>query len=75
MEANFTERVSFRAQMNEVVEVVRDKIENDHSKLTNRDAEDAHPISAITNLSQTLEKKMGEGDAITLDEIYKMIGE
>lgn len=34
----------------------------DHSKLRNRDSSDQHPISAITNLSNTLSRKMDEGE-------------
>ena len=34
----------------------------DHSKLKNRDANDQHPISAITDLSNTLSRKMDEGE-------------
>ena len=34
----------------------------DHSKLKNRDASDQHPISAITDLSNTLSRKMDEGE-------------
>lgn len=34
----------------------------DHAKLKNRDASDQHPISAITDLSITLNQKMNEGE-------------
>ena len=34
----------------------------DHSRLKNRDASDQHPISAITDLSNTLSRKMDEGE-------------
>ena len=48
--------------------------ERDHSKLKNRDMEDAHPIKAITNLQHELSQKMGAQDAITNMEILEILG-
>lgn len=49
-------------------------VERDHSKLTNRDMEDAHPIKAITNLKFELGQKLNENDAITNMEILQILG-
>ncbi len=48
--------------------------ERDHSKLVNRDMEDAHPIKAITNLQAELTQKMNAQDALTNMEILQIIG-
>lgn len=48
--------------------------ERDHSKLENRDAEDAHPIKAITNLQFELTQKMNAHDALTNIEILEILG-
>lgn len=53
-DVSFEADETFETEMDEVVEVVT----SDHTKLTNRDAEDQHPIKAITNLNQTLERKL-----------------
>lgn len=64
MEANFTERVSFKAQMEEVVEVEKivEVVTSDHTKLQNRDEPDQHPISAITGLQEALANAGGKAD-------------
>lgn len=41
----------------------------DHSKLTNRDAEDQHPMSAITGLAAALAEKQPKGDYLTQDNL------
>lgn len=45
---------TFESKMVEVQEVVT----SDHRKLVNRDAENQHPISAITNLEAELDGKI-----------------
>lgn len=47
---------------------------NDHTELTNRDAAEQHPIEAITNLQQELDRIPEPVEAITnleLEEILK----
>lgn len=39
---------------------------NDHSRLTNRDAADQHPISAITNLQDLLDSKLDSDTALPI---------
>lgn len=46
----FSDAETFSTAMNEVVQVVT----SDHRELTNRDAENQHPIGAITSLSPEL---------------------
>ena len=41
----------------------------DHNKLENRDIKNQHPISAITDLSETLETKQNKGDYALKSEI------
>lgn len=41
----------------------------DHSKLTNRDAEDQHPMSAITGLAAALAEKQPKGNYLTQDNL------
>ena len=41
----------------------------DHSKLTNRDAEDHHPMSAITGLAAALAEKQPKGNYLTQDNL------
>ena len=41
----------------------------DHSKLTNRDAADQHPMSAITGLAAALAGKQPKGDYLTQDNL------
>lgn len=43
--------------------------ENDHGKLTNRDAQDQHPIGAIAGLAEALEGKQPKGDYLTADKL------
>lgn len=46
----------------------------DHSKLTNRDAADQHPIEAITGLADAL-KEAGSGGGVTAEEVDEKIAE
>lgn len=39
---------------------------NDHTRLTNRGADDQHPISAITNLQNELDSKLDSETALPL---------
>lgn len=41
---------------------------SDHSRLTNRDLADQHPISAITNLQDLLDKKLDSDTAMPIIE-------
>lgn len=45
----------------------------DHSKLTNLDAANQHPIGAITNLEATLESKLEGGGSISNLEIQAIL--
>lgn len=47
---------------------------SDHAKLTNRDAADQHPISAITGLNDTLGEKVSASAAMTNMDIENLIG-
>ena len=47
---------------------------SDHRVLSNRDADDAHPISAITGLKSELSAKVAASDALTNLEIQNIIG-
>ena len=47
---------------------------SDHKLLTNRDANDQHPITAITGLENTLSKKLDEDEALTNEEIEALLG-
>lgn len=42
---------------------------SDHAKLSNRDASDQHPISAITGLENALKGKQPAGDYLTQDDL------
>lgn len=45
---------------------------SDHARLTNRDALNQHPISAITDLQNTLDEKVNLAD---FEELVKKFGE
>ena len=47
----------------------------DHSKLTNRGADDQHPMSAITGLVDALAKKQPTGDYLTQDDLQEATNE
>ena len=46
---------------------------NDHRQLLYRDAEDQHPISAITALGKNLDAKLEKDAALTNQEIEDLI--
>lgn len=46
---------------------------SDHRALTNRDAAEQHPINSITGLSARLDQTMSKGDALTVQEILKIM--
>lgn len=46
---------------------------SDHSKLTNLDAPDQHPISAITNLEIALDNKLDGSGFLTNLEIQEIL--
>lgn len=46
-----------------------------HALTTNRDAADAHPISAISQLDESLSGKVSASDALTNMELFDLIGE
>lgn len=46
---------------------------SDHSKLTNLDAPDQHPISAITNLETALDNKLDASGFLTNLEIQEIL--
>lgn len=46
----------------------------DHAQLINRDAPEQHPITAITDLDDTLLAKVSTSDALTNMEIEKLLG-
>lgn len=48
---------------------------DDHNLLYNRDMEDQHPISAITDLEEVLDEKMDGSDAMTSDEIENILSD
>lgn len=62
-------QIPFSARMREIVRVK----ENDHTKLINRDAADAHPIGAITGLTNSLNAKLPSSSVITNLEIESII--
>ena len=47
--------------------------ERDHANLKNRDAEDQHPIKAITNLSQELNNRVNIDSVISALDIIKIM--
>ena len=46
---------------------------SDHRTLANRDAAEQHPINSITGLSARLDQTMSKGDALTVQEILKIM--
>ena len=61
---------TFATTMDEVVQVTT----SDHRKLTHRDAESQHPISAISNLSTELQNRVVAGNALTNTDIEELLG-
>ena len=68
-ELTFDENQTFETTMNEITEVVT----SDHTKLTNRDAPQQHPIASITNLNTELGNRVVAGNALTNEEIEAII--
>lgn len=66
----FEEGETFQTTMDQVVEVAT----SDHSKLKNRDMDNQHPISAITDLKTQLGRKMESSNALSNIDIQKIIG-
>ena len=66
----FEEDATFDTEWDQVVEVAS----KDHRQLTNRDANDQHPISAITKLADELNGKVESTDTISNLDILKIIG-
>ena len=66
-ETNFAQGKTFSAEVEEVTEVAT----NDHRQLLYRDAENAHPMSSITGLTEELGSKPGE--ALTNLEIESLL--
>lgn len=46
----------------------------DHSKLTNRDLPDQHPIQSITYLQKELDSRLTKTDALTNQQIQNILG-
>ena len=67
---DFAADETFGTTMTEAVEVVT----SDHTKLINRNVDNQHPISAITNLNAELDNRVVSGDALTNQEIEELIG-
>lgn len=65
--------VDFPDEQNiEIDEKIEFSPETDHRKLTHRDAENQHPISAIDNLEETLENLQDESISNTeLQEFFR----
>ena len=60
----------FETGMKQIVRIQ----ENDHTKLSNRDAPDQHPMGSITGLDTSLGAKVSAGDALTNLEIETLLG-
>lgn len=54
-------------------EVITIPAESDHAKLKNRDAEDQHPIGAITGLRNELDSKQSINAVLTNMDIEKIL--
>lgn len=65
----FDENQTFETTMEEITEVVT----SDHTKLTNRDAPQQHPIASITNLNTELGNRVVAGNTLTNEEIEAII--
>lgn len=69
-DAGFSDSAAFECSVEPVVHVS----ENDHTRLSNRDAPDQHPMGAITGLDTSLEAKVSAGDALTNLELETLLG-
>lgn len=54
-------------------EVITVPAESNHANLRNRDAEDQHPIGAITGLRQELDSKQSAGAVLTNMDIERIL--
>lgn len=59
----------FTTEMTQIVEVVT----SDHRDLLHRDAENQHPIEAITNLDTQLQNRVVSGDTLTNEDIESIL--
>ena len=66
----FSADETFQTKMTQIVEVVT----TDHRDLLHRDAENQHPIEAITNLDTQLQNRVVSGDTLTNEDIESIIG-
>ncbi len=66
----FSADETFQTKMTQIVEVVT----SDHRDLLHRDAENQHPIEAITNLDTQLQNRVVSGDTLTNEDIESIIG-
>lgn len=65
----FSADETFQTEMTQIVEVVT----SDHRDLLHRDAEDQHPIEAITNLDTQLQNRVVSGDSLTNEDIESIL--
>lgn len=68
-ELTFDQDQTFETTMEEITEVVT----SDHTKLTNRDAPQQHPIESITNLNTELGNRVVSGNTLTNEDIEQII--
>lgn len=68
--AVFDDTAEFDCRMDQVIRVP----ENDHARLANRDAPDAHPMEAITGLPGALDGKLSAACALSNLEIEALLG-
>lgn len=66
----FEDSAEFDCRMDRAVQVVA----SDHAQLTNRDAPDAHPVKAISGLSDELGARLTASDALTNVDIETLLG-
>ena len=65
---DFEAAETFETAMDQTVEVVT----SDHTKLTNRDAAQQHPITSITGLSTELGNRVVSGNTLTNQDIEQI---
>ena len=65
----FSADETFPTKMTQIVEVVT----SDHRDLLHRDAENQHPIEAITNLDTQLQNRVVSGDSLTNEDIESIL--
>lgn len=69
----FTTDMSGDANFNADFGTITNVSVSDHNKLTNRDADNQHPIKAITGLRTELNDKMKSSDVLTNMEIQAIL--